>query len=311
MDIQELLTRLEKDPENTDIILAIGKYYKQKIEFDKAQKYIGLALEKDPDNAQAMCSMVHLLMDYGHYKEGLDTFTQALENHSENEAYRATLINALFALFLLHKLSLSSGQSQFPVEHNYEEFFFKIGATYKYFHLYDAAMKVYETAFILSPLNARLVLDLTDCYIYLKEYQKAEKTLLNILVNYPEDMDILTKLCEIYNHILDYDKSISYAYKMLAIDPSNMNAQNILAYSYMNNNEHDRAIEIYKNQLTTTPDIYEPYKNLFLAYKLAQKTDEAESLLEYLIEHKPCFAEMLAQEIKVQYQKLEDELDTE
>jgi tetratricopeptide (TPR) repeat protein len=311
MKLEQLLDKLHQEPDNIELIVNIGKAYKQLNDFDNARKYLEWALEKNPHYSQATCSLVHLLMDFGLYTEGITIFKQAMADHKDDEAYRGTLINALFALFLLHKLSLGTGKSPGPVEHNYEEFFFKIGTVFKEENLYEAAIKIFETGYKLSPLNARQAIDLADCYIYEEMYGDAEKVLESLLVNYPEDEEILNNLCEVNIHLKEYDRAIEYAHKLNKLNPENLSNQNILAYGYLKNKEYHLAIEIYQKQINLYPENFEPYKNLFIAYKLAKQTEEARKLASHLVKNKHEYAKRLSKELKEQLKELQNLEDPE
>lgn len=194
MDLESQLKTLETDPNNVELICNIGKIYKQQNDFIRAKEFFLKALDVDPDYYPATCSLVYLLIDNGKYTEGLEVFNSSLDSHLSNESYKASLFNALFALFLLHKLSSDYFKQPLLIKHNHEELFFRMGCVFKSYHLYDAAIKVFESACELSTSNTRLLFDLAECYVNVDKKDKAKSILLDLLNKYPEDKDILEKL---------------------------------------------------------------------------------------------------------------------
>lgn len=304
-DLEKQLKELENNPDNPEILCSISKIYKNQKEYDLAKNYLQKALLADPDYCPATCTLITILIDTGHYTDAINLFQAALDTHMDDEKYSATLFNALFALFLLHKINLESPTKTDSPHHNYEEMFFKMGKAFKENKLFDAASKIFEVAYSLSSSNIRLILDLSECYIVLNEDSKAESILVKLTENYPDDEDVYTKLAEVYNNLGHYNSSIIYAHKVLKMNSDNINVQNLLAYSHIMLEEYDQAIEIYQNQIKTSPEEFKPYRNLYLAYKAAQLEDDLNLLIEELKSSYPEYIELIEYEIKETFDQKE------
>src|SRR3989339_2265070 len=147
-NIEKQLQQLENDPANTDLLCEIGKSFKQKGNFDCAMEYFSKALKINPDHCPATCCIINLLIDFGHYSEAFRMFNDALVFHHNDEYYKATLFNAMFAQFLLYQFADKT--NEFNTKHNFEELYFRMGTIYKNEGHFEPALKIFEVAYKLS-----------------------------------------------------------------------------------------------------------------------------------------------------------------
>lgn len=224
MQLDDLLLKLELEPNNVDLLCIIGKLYKEKADFENSKSTFLKIINLDPEYCPAACSLINLLIDFGFYTEGLNCFNDFIEKNISNPKYCATLVNALFAQYLLHSISCQSGSPGEFYDHNYYELFFKIGATLKKHCYYTPALKVYESASVLSNSNIRLQIDLAECYIKTSNYSKAIEILAELRNLYPEDLSILENLAEAYLLFGDSSNSKLIADKIADITQNNNNS---------------------------------------------------------------------------------------
>lgn len=307
MNLEDELKKLEDDPGNLEVLCTAGKIYKQQNDFDTARSYFLKALEFDPDYCPATCCLVNLLIDSGQYSEGFATFNEALEAHQSDEKYKATLFNALFAMFLLHKIAAETNLAS--ANHNYEELFFRIGSAYKNNKLYEPAIKIFEETYNLSTSNARLILDLAECYLCIDEIYRAEQLLLDLEDKYPGDKDIMVLLADVYLKLENYTIAGEYAKKVLNILPHYEKMQNLLAVTYIKNKEFLKAIDVFKGQVNSGENKLRAYKNLFIVYKLIGNNMEAEKIFVYFKQTDKELAEYIELELEEYAGNLETLID--
>lgn len=302
--LEELLNKLEQEPQNTEVLCEIGKINKENGNFTTARQYFEKALEIDNNYCPATCCIINLLIDFGHYSEGFNILYELLRTHPENELYKATIFNALFAVFLLHKI-----QSETAVKnerHNYEELFFRIGRAFKYHKLYEPAIKIYEETCGISPANARMLLDLSECYIIKEQYIEAEKVLFDLKDRYPEDEDVLILLAELFFKQEEYRIARNYSEKLLEFNPEHINAKNILAKCCIKEKDYLEAIKIYKKQLETKENTLNSLWNLFVCNKMIGDDEQAAKYYDRIKEIDTELADLLEMEVNDYSDNLEE-----
>lgn len=304
MMIEEILNKLEQDPENLDLLCEAGKGYKKTGQFEKARQYFARAIDTDSTYTPAYCCLINLYLDFGNYQQGFYEFEQALKHFTDNNKSIATLFNALFANFLLHRLP-----DRFEpdgVSHNYEEYFFKMGEIFRANELYEAAVKVYEACYDLSHSNIRMLLNLAECYHKLEKYSHAERVLLEAFRESELDPDVLLGLANTYYKAEYYECCIEYCQKYLAIDPKNLYIQNMLAYCYVKEGSIISATNIYETQVKTIEKKLLPLKNLYIVYKLTANHEKAQEIYNTIKVNYPSSMEVLNTEFSKSGQDLLD-----
>lgn len=306
-NLEKNLQKLEHDPDNLDLLCEIGKGFKQRANFDCAMEYFNKALTINPDYSPATCCIINLYIDFGHYSDAFKFFNRAIEFHYNDEHFKATLFNALFAQFLLYRFS--NQKDKFNTKHNFEELYFRMGSIYKNEGLFEPALKIFEVAYELSSSNTRLMLELSDCYIKLGKNIDAENILLKLKDKYPDDIDILCKLTELYSGLNEYKLSIENATKILSINPDEEEAQNLLAYSYAKSGNLTGAVEIYNQLTSNSKKKLLAYRNLYILYKLIENDEQQNQIEQYLKENHPNIIEVIQSEIKENVNQLETLID--
>ncbi|MGD9581961.1 MAG: tetratricopeptide repeat protein [Vampirovibrionia bacterium] len=306
-NLENKLLKLESDPENLDLMCDIGKEYKKKGHFDSALEYFNMPLKIDPDYCPATCCIINLLIDFGRYSEAFKMFNDALEFHYNDEKYKATLFNAIFAQFLLYRFS--NKPEEFKTKHNFEELYFRLGNLYKNEGLFEPAIKIFEVAYEISSSNIRLILELSECYTKLNKYVEAEKLLIKLLDTQPDDIDILYKLSELYCELKQFKLTIQNCKEILSLENDNHNALSLLAYSYAKNSNYVSAIDTYNKLLTLPHNKLQTYRNLYILYKIVNNEEETTRIKEYITNNHPTIIEIIDNEIAENIHQLENIID--
>lgn len=294
MSIEEILNKLETDPENLELLCNAGKAYKKEANFELARQYFTKAIDIDNTYIAAYCCLINLYLDFANYQQGFEEVNKALKLFKDDNKAKATLFNALFANYLLHRLpgkEVAEG-----VNHNYEEYFFKMGEIFRTNKIYDAAAKVYEACYDISNANTRMVLNLSECYIELKNHTLAEKILLEKLKDNKDDIDVNASLALNYHNDNNFDRCVDYCQKCINLGCTDVHIQNMLAHALFKIGSINSAIKIYQRQVESADKKLLPLKNLYIIYKLTSNKQKEEETYKMLQVNYPTAMEQLDEE---------------
>jgi tetratricopeptide (TPR) repeat protein len=174
------LKRCEKRHKNNGVFsYNIGKFYIDKENLAKAERYFAKALKIQPDYAQAAMALGIVLEEKGKYKTAIKVYKKFLQKHPNN-------------ILILNRIV----QSMFVTEQNKE---------------------VIPFALRLSDLesdNLNLKVKLGILYTENKDYEKALSIFRDILVQAPQSDKILYYIGAIYQEMNEYEKSVEYFAKV-------------------------------------------------------------------------------------------------
>ncbi len=169
----------EINPNDPEILNALGIAYSKVGEYEKAKKMFLKAIEKDPDRAETYTNLGALLAKEKQYEKALWYFKKAAQNPNylkkDVAIYNMALIYKQLGNLKLYEENLKKAIS-------YNSFllpaYISLGELYLQQNRYEDALTVYLTAKDKGLISPQIFVGLGKVYIHLGEYEKAKDYLL-------------------------------------------------------------------------------------------------------------------------------------
>jgi len=163
----------EKDPEDTESWLMLGRLQKVAQNSIEAEKAYKKALDLDPDNDDALTGLAMVYADLGNTKEAADLLRRAADKNPNPrsltalaQAYEQMKDYALAAETLHRALDQSDGNVE--LKHAYAEDLVRSDQL-------DAALKVFQELAAADPKDAQSQLRISQIYRQKRDYAKAQE----------------------------------------------------------------------------------------------------------------------------------------
>ncbi len=165
------------------------------------------------------------------------------------------------------------------------------GEVFVHMKNYDEALKAFEQAIELSPLNPVRYKAASDILMVKGRYQDAVILLEKAVKSGLEFKELFNHLSQAYFMMKDYAKALRYVKSALGMDPENITFLNQLGICLKNLNQIDEANKVYNQIIKIDPD------NVAALYNKAMLNDakgdfaEAVKLLERAVRKDPTFTQ--------------------
>jgi len=196
-----------------------------------------------------------------------------------------------------------------------------IGSSYRKLGEYEKAVENLNNALSIDNNSARAYKELGKVYFSMEDYDKAIGKFEKVIEINGGDTGIFDSLGLSYFRVKNYGKAIEYFEQVIKQNPTEEKAYRYLGQVYFENGEYNKAIEYFENAIklnTTDSQAYEAigrsylkkhefekaigylkkaeelaYDDIFIKLKIAWATyllsgyNEAEIIIDYVIEHNP------------------------
>ena len=211
----------EKCPECSNSQRILGMCYYQAEDYAKAEKYLAVALEKDPADAEATYTMGRNYLDMEEYKKAVPYYEKAVKLDASRNGWMYEQ-GLLYYNLNDYKNALAS---------------FKNAAAHGYTQSGD-----FKENFGYASL-------------YSGEYEAGEKLLLSIWEKKPANKDILRDMAEIFYQQKQYDRSLSYCQKLMEIDMKDGKALYQAGLCFQKKGEKDRGQKMCDKAIEMDPSL--------------------------------------------------------
>lgn len=177
---------------------------------------------------------------------------------------------------------------------SYVHLFAARGEIYVMMKKFDDALKAFDQAIALSPLNPIRYKASADILMMRERYKDAVSVLEKAVKAGLEFKDLYNHLSQAYFMLKDYPKAIRYVKSALGMDPENVTYLNQMGICLKNMNQIDEANKVYNQIIKLDPD------NVAALYNKAMLNDakgdfaEAVKLLERAVKKDPAFSQAKA-----------------
>jgi protein O-GlcNAc transferase len=243
---------LQKSPNNFDALHMLGVLYSQLSKYDRAIKYIQMALTVNPKSAFAYQNLGNVFIAKKQFGKAIECYNNALNiNPSNGDVH-----------YYLGNIFLTTNQN-------------------------DKAISCYNKAILFKPTNASAFYNLG---VLLQEKGRFEDAICSykkaIELN-PTGVDAYNNIGIIFKDMGQSDKAIQFYQKALKINPDDFKLHHNLGLALGEKGQFEEAINSYRRALQVNPNYVETYLNLGNALKVIEKTFDARVSYDLSIFFKP------------------------
>lgn len=270
----------------------------QKANIDDALKLTQLSLQKNPDDFDALLLLGKLYSTKGKHSEALKTFKTALNQNDQSEE-----VYNLIAREYIESNDTSSGiqtlKSCITDLPETMTCLYYLASIYLDQKNYNEALKYFILAKQLNPDNPNLLQTIGDIYIQKKQYQKALDIFNQLKQLYPDDMTQSIRLGLIYYELERVDEAISEFEIVQKKFPDSDRMQYYLGLLYIEKKELQTAYN-YFDQIKEDSQFFKEALNRQIYILREQgKVENAVALMDKRISKKNQTEEVVALKISI------------
>ena len=245
IDVESILKRIQKDPNDIKDRLVISSYFIEKKDYKNALRYLDEVLKKDPKNTYAIKLKRKI--------SALQTYDELLKNKNPNEVIKSLYEKAKYKELVKIYLSLKSlGQ----LDKLNEDSKLKTARVLMWEGYYDDSINLLST---LKNKNNLDYYEIAAYDLYYKGNYKQAQRYFTILYQTTGNIEYAKKLLDIYFYLGDYEKA-----KKLILTLKRTNPKIAKQYELKLEEMQKQAIEKLKNNYLKNPN----FQNL-KAYAIA------------------------------------------
>lgn len=218
---QKAIEFAQKCPEceNSQRILGLSLY--QREDYAAAEKYLKMALEKDPKDAEATYTMGRNYLDMEEYRKAVPFFEKAVKLDPARNAWM------------------------------YEQ-----GLLYYNLGDYKNALAAFKNAAANGYIESNdFKENVGYASLYSGEYESGERELISIWKRKPGNKDILRDMAEIFYQQKQYDKSLQYCQQLMEMDMKDAKALYQAGLCFQKKGEKDRGQKMCDKAIEMDPSL--------------------------------------------------------
>ncbi len=212
-----LLNAIKEDSDFIDAYLDLSYCYAIIDDFEEAEYYCDLALEKNIQEVDVLLMLAFVYHRFELFDEEIDTLNRVLNLGVDDDILVDTFLN--------------------------------LGNAYYEKNDMDRAIDYYKKAIRLEPESLEAFVNLGNAYFANEEFRKSIEAYKVALQLDPEDSNIYSNLGVAYIELGDKNEAIKYLTQAIMLNPHNESAHYNLGILYAMNDESDKAIEQYDKLL--------------------------------------------------------------
>ncbi len=241
--------------------------------FKEAEKLISRALEKDPNNVEALKLKAGICVAEGKFRCAEELYRKVLKLKPDRDTY-IFLAN----LLINQKRSdealkfLKEGEKRFKNDYLIDYF---LGEAYYLKGNYREARRYLEKSVSENPEFESAYLLLGKVYQKLKQYRKAEAFLKKVLKENPDNIYALRELLVVYIAENRPKEALEVINRLVSLEPYNLKLLSWVAANLFQMKEYKQVIPIIERITKLNPDNPNVYFMLGLAYELSGNLKKA------------------------------------
>ena len=199
----------------------LGMSYYQQEDYAQAEKYLSIALQKDPNDIEATYTMGRNYLDMEEYNKAVPYYSKAVKLDATKNMWM-----------------------------------YELGLLYYNLNDYKNALASFENAEAHGYNRSNDFMEnLGYAAIYSGQYDKGEKLLLDIWKRKPGNKDVLRDIAGILYQQKQYDRSLSYCQKLIEIDVKDGKALYQAGLCFQKKGEKDRGQQMCDKAIAMDPSL--------------------------------------------------------
>ncbi len=219
--------------------------------FDEAAAEFQAALELEPENPDIMAALGGAFLDMDNYDASVDILNQALAIDAEHPL---ALPNLCGALALRGDDALSVCQQALEVNEEDADTYNGLGVAYGQQGQFDEAITAFQEAIRLDPEHEWAYNNLGFAYLNLEQFDEAIAALQDAVRVAPDNLTAQLNLAQAYAITEQYEEAIAAYQEALRLAPERADLNIDIAVAYTRLDRPEEAIAAFETYLELVPD---------------------------------------------------------
>ena len=228
------------DPHNVDAMNSIGGIYRRLKQYEKAIEYLNRALEENTDRARVNYTLGFTYKDMGNYDDAIDCFESVVaENPTDVLAYNH--LGVIYTSKKNFKKAVLALRRGLQVDPNHPILHYNLGYAYECEKNYPEAIKCYELALKAKPGWVDAIRDLVKNLLICQKTRRAYDLIQKSVQLYPANPELLSMLGKVCIKRFDFDAAEAAYEKADKLKPNDTKIMLGKAESYARNSKLEDA----------------------------------------------------------------------
>jgi len=239
---------LQKEPNNFDALHLMGILASSVGDLEAAESLITLALQVNPNFCDAYINLGNVMAKMDKYNESVSLYYQALQVDSSNlkaHSNLAAVLNKLGRYAEAERILAAA----LALEPDSWEANFNLADCYKYMKQYEQSITYYARSLQLNPDYGDSYFQLANVLCEIGQFDRAKRFYENAIALSPANADYYKNLGSCLNHLCDTDGAIQALAKVLELDDQKTSSYTNLGLVYRENNDLKNAEHYYEKAL--------------------------------------------------------------
>jgi predicted TPR repeat methyltransferase/TolA-binding protein len=259
------LAILEDEPENGDILLALGILLAQQGNFSASINTLRAAIAYEPRNPILYLNLGNALKSAGLFSEATEAFHQAIHISPD---YPAALNNLGTVYYAQNHFADAIKYYRLAINKkpDYLDAFYNLALALTKNQQLQDAIGVYEQITAMGPSYTAAYFQLGCLYLELNQIQKAISCFQTVEQNHPQQFETQSNLATCYLKLGLLNQARTHYTKALAISPDDTQILFNLGVINMQQGHIEGAIQNYQRVIQLNPDFFAAHNNLGVAF---------------------------------------------
>lgn len=252
-EAKSILDALVKvEPDDTDILYALGAYYSSINQPRMAIEYFQKAASDGYEMETIYANIGDEYYNMSEYDSAIEYYQKAL---SVNPSDARIIINLCLTYFeTTHQEDGVPYFQKFVEDHPYSiEGWFSLGKCFMVVGCYEKAIDAFEYALAIDDNYFPAYAEISECFRFLEDYGKAVSYLREAVHCAPEPALLYYNIGVIYHSIKNYESAVIYFRKSAEVDPSSSETWMSIAGCYSSMEDYGAAIEYANRAMALNP----------------------------------------------------------
>jgi len=268
------LAILEEDPENTDILLALGVLCAQQGNYQASVNTFEAAIHYQPHDPVLYLNLGNALKALGLFAHAIQVFERAIQlDHN----YAAAL-NNLGTVYYAQEhwdQAINYFLAAIAKKEDYLEAYYNLALAYSKRNQIDDAMHTYEKLIVMAPFYTAAYFQLGCLCLSHGNLKKAIHCFKAVEQTHPQQFETQSNLATCYLNLGLLSQAKLHYMKALQLVPNDTQILFNLGVINMQQGHIDNAIDNYQQALHINPDFFAAHNNLGVAFLAKQKIGNA------------------------------------